>query len=109
MSLDKDKDAMRDWEIAQPSRSFRAARAGVGLLRITLLFGSIAVALAMIAVPLLEGNDRQHGAAFHPAGVDMVTTGSIGQGTYTVRRSVLQRSSDTVCIIRADGRRSGDC
>lgn len=109
MSLDKDLDATREWQIAQPSRSYRAARAGVGLLRITLLFGSIAVALAMIAVPLLEGNDREHGAAFHPAGVDIVTTGSVGQGGYTVRRSVLQRSSDAVCIIRADGTRSGDC
>ncbi len=39
----------------------------------------------------------------------MTVTGSIGANTYTVRRSVLQRSPDAVCIIRTDGGRSGDC
>jgi hypothetical protein len=77
-----------------------------GALRIALLFGSAAVALALIAVPLLEGrvSDRPAG------GVDLMSTGSIGTGeTYTIRRSVLQSSPDAVCVIRSDGTRSGDC
>ena len=74
-----------------------------GALRIALLFGSAAVALALIAVPLLEGrgSDRLAG---------LMSTGSIGTGeTYTIRRSVLQSSPDAVCVIRSDGTRSGDC
>jgi hypothetical protein len=76
-----------------------------GALRITLLFGAAAVALALIAAPLLESRDGSGGA-----GLDMTTTGSIGGTTsYTIRRSVLQSSPDAICIIRADGSRSGDC
>jgi hypothetical protein len=100
----------KDWESIRPERSFRAADAGMGLLRLTLLFGSAAVALALIAAPLLDSGSRQDYARDNgPFGLDMTSTGSIGRGTYTVRRSVLQPSPDAVCIIRADGKRSGDC
>jgi hypothetical protein len=79
-----------------------------GALRITLLFGAAAVALALIATPLLE---RRGGSGFiGNAGLDMTSTGSIGGTTsYTIRRSVLQSSPDAVCIIGSDGARSGDC
>lgn len=105
MSLDD------DWDSIRPKRSFRVADAGMGLLRITLLFGSAAVALALIAVPLLDNSDsRQQIARDGYFGLDTTTTGSIGRsGTYTIRRSVLQPSPDSVCLIRANGRRSGDC
>ncbi len=105
MSLDEDWDAIR------PERRGRIGKAGMGLLRLTLLFGSAAVALALIAVPLLDDNDgRQLIARDGFIGLDMTSTGSIGRSdSYTVRRSVLQRSPDSVCIIRANGRRSGDC
>lgn len=101
MSLD------RDWDTIRPDRRSNAARAGMGLLRITLLFGSAAAALALIATPVLERQSRPK----YPAGVDMTSTGSIARGdnTYTLRRSVLQSSPGSVCLIRADGRRSGDC
>jgi hypothetical protein len=100
----------RDWESIRPERSFRAADAGMGLLRVTLLFGSAAVALALLATPLLERGTRQEFAVnTFPAGLDMTSTGSIGRSVYTVRRSVLQASPDAVCIISASGRRSGDC
>jgi hypothetical protein len=79
---------------------------GMGALRIALLFGSAAVALALIAVPLLEGRSPDRLAS----GIDLMSTGSIGRGEiYTIRRSVLQPSPDAVCVIRADGARSGDC
>ncbi|WP_394887099.1 hypothetical protein ACG873_20390 [Mesorhizobium sp. AaZ16] len=77
-----------------------------GALRITLLFGSAAVALALIAVPLLEGRNSDRLAG----DIDLMSTGSIGRGeTYTIRRSVLQSSPDAVCVIHSDGARSGDC
>ena len=106
MSLDDDWDAIR------PERGVRAVNAGMGLLRITLLFGSAAVALALIAVPLLdkEGDGRQQIARDTFIGLDTMSTGSIGRSdTYTIRRSVLQPSPESVCLIRANGRRSGDC
>ncbi|UCI20899.1 hypothetical protein FJ970_08055 [Mesorhizobium sp. B2-1-8] len=104
MSLD------RDWDSIRPDRGFRAADAGMGVLRVTLLFGSAAVALALIATPFLDSQTRSQTARDDFPGLDMAATGSIGhRSTYTVRRSVLQAAPDGVCIIRSDGKRSGDC
>ncbi|MDR7034350.1 hypothetical protein [Mesorhizobium sp. BE184] len=100
MSLDK------DWDSIRPDRSFRA---GMGVLRIALLFGSTAIAVALMAIPYLEGKKDQF-IARNPAGLDMMATGSIrSDNTYTVRRSVLQPSPGSVCIIRDNGSRSGEC
>ena len=48
-----------------------------------------------------------------PDGIDDVTTGSIGstgyRGEYTIRKSVLQSSPHTVCVIRDNGVQIGDC
>ncbi len=104
MSLD------RDWDSIRPERGFRAADAGMGILRITLLFGSAAVALALITAPFLDSQTRAIGHDDLAGGLDMTSTGSIGgRNTYTVRRSVLQPTPSSVCIIRANGKSSGDC
>ena len=105
MSLEK------DWDSIRPDRSFRAGEAGMGVLRITLLFGSAAVALALLATPLLDrGAQERFASNTYPSDLDMTSTGSIGRSTtYTVRRSVLQPSPDSVCIISNNGRHSGDC
>lgn len=104
MSLDK------DWESIRPQRSFRAADAGMGLLRITLLFGSAAAALALLATPILERSTKAELAATtFPMGLDMMSTGSIGGRVYTMRRSVLQPTPESVCIISPSGHRSGEC
>ena len=104
MSLD------RDWDSIRPDRSFRAVDAGMGILRITLLFGSAAVALALIATPFLDSQTRSTSKrdAF-ASGIDTMTTGSIGRDTYTLRRSVLQPLPSSVCVIRDNGVSSGDC
>jgi len=100
MSLDK------DWDSIRPDRS-RAASAGMGILRVTLLFGSAAVALALIATPYLDSQMRPQSDR---DGLDMTSTGSIGHlDTYTLRKSVLQPLPSSVCVIRANGKRSGDC
>ncbi|KQU96256.1 hypothetical protein ASD99_25670 [Mesorhizobium sp. Root695] len=104
MSLD------RDWDSIRPERSFRAADAGMGILRITLLFGSAAVALALIATPFLDSQTRSLSSRDDFAGgLDMTATGSVHRETYTLRRSVLQPQPSSVCIIRSNGRSSGDC
>ncbi|MGH6763909.1 MAG: hypothetical protein ACRECW_20245 [Phyllobacterium sp.] len=82
--------------------------AGAGILRVALLFGSAAVALALIAAPLADRGAKAVIAG--TGGVDTMTTGSINEpGRYTVRKSVLQGSPNAVCIIRQDGAKSGDC
>jgi hypothetical protein len=102
MSLDK------DWDSIRPDRGWRAADAGMGILRITLLFGSAAVALALIAAPLLDSQTRS--ARDGLAGIDTMSTSSIGhRDTYTLRRSVLQPLPSSICVIRSDGSRSGEC
>jgi hypothetical protein len=94
MSLD------RDWDSIRPERSFRAADAGMGILRITLLF----------ATPFLDSQTRSLSSRDDFAGgLDMTATGSVHRETYTLRRSVLQPQPSSVCIIRSNGRSSGDC
>ncbi|TIV91385.1 MAG: hypothetical protein E5V85_31030, partial [Mesorhizobium sp.] len=82
----------REWDSIRTDRTFRAADAGMGILRIALLFGSAAVALALIATPFLDNQTRPQGARNGLiGGLDMASTGSIGhRDTYTLRRSVLQ-------------------
>lgn len=101
----------RDWDSIRSDRAFRAADAGMGILRITLLFGSAAVALALIAAPFLDSQTRSLSARDDFASeLDMTATGSVShRETYTVRRSVLQPEPSSVCIIRSNGRSSGDC
>jgi hypothetical protein len=87
--------------------------AGGGVLRLTLLFGSAAVALAIILTPVAQNQIARTGG-----GLDMMATGGTGSGyrargagsntSYTVRRSVLQQQGG-ICIISSDGMRTGDC
>ena len=81
--------------------------AGTGVLRIALLFGSAAVALTLIMAPFAENYARSQVAG----GFDMMSTGSTPakQNSYTIRRSVLQPAPESVCIIRPNGSRSGEC
>lgn len=97
----------QEWDAIRSRRQPLFGVAGMSMLRFALLFGSAAVAIALILAPLAErytkaqivGADR----------LDFTATGSIDErGAYTVRRSVLQ-DPGAVCIIRANGQRSGDC
>ncbi|MEP9373053.1 hypothetical protein [Mesorhizobium sp. KR1-2] len=96
------------WELVRGGRGFRIESAGIGALRITLLFGSAAVAFALLAVPILDARTRARPQVMR-ADLDMTITGSIDRGGYTIRRSVLQSSPSAVCVIRNDGARRGDC
>lgn len=86
--------------------------AGSGMLRIVLLFGSVAIALALIIAPVLDkGSNADFAEVDGQYGVDMMRTGTIGSRgtTYTIHRSVLQSSPNSVCIMRSNGTSSGDC
>jgi hypothetical protein len=95
-----------EWNLIRKDRAWRPAGAGMGLVRIALLF-----AFAMILVPIVDDRPRDRLAAGgYAAGVDYFETGTVKrQETYTIRRSVLQPSPHSVCAIHADGRREGDC
>lgn len=90
-----------DWNGSQPGF------APGGAIRLALIFGSVAVALGLIIAPLAEDRLTRKAST---AGLDFMSTGSVGADrSYTIRRSVLQSTPDAVCIIRANGARSGDC
>jgi len=95
-----------EWSRNEDDSWKRTARSGA--LRAALLFGSAGVALALVLTPIVERKSRSY--AF--AGVDLMSTGTVAKqrpGTYTIRRSVLQTHPSELCIIRADGSRSGIC
>ncbi len=96
-----------DWNSIRGERASFFGMAGAGILRATLLFGSVAVALALILAPIADNQTRQLASG----GVDRMSTGSVSRAPsgYTIRRSVLQDSPTAICIIRNDGTRSGDC
>jgi hypothetical protein len=99
----------QDWSTASPRAADETVGA-LGSLRIALLFGAAAIAFALVAAPLA---DRSTDALLAGSGLDRMSTGSVqpagDAGNYTIRRSVLQANPNSVCIIRANGTRSGDC
>jgi hypothetical protein len=79
-----------------------------GAIRIALLFGSVAVAIALLLTPVLDREMRV--ARVNALGIDRTVTSSIAtQGVYTLHRSVLQSSPSAVCVIQSNGVRTGDC
>lgn len=85
----------------------RVGNAGVGLVRIALLFGSAAIALALVLAPIMERRTRE--AAFKGIGLDYIATGSIDGGghIFTVRRSIMQ--PEPVCIFPGTDKESPAC
>jgi hypothetical protein len=101
-----------DFEIGRAAHDGRVPSlrgAGGGILRIALLFGLGAIALALLVTPYVD-NQVQSRIARSAAPLDFISTGTVrNSGTYTIRRSILQASPRSVCIIRDNGTRSGDC
>lgn len=96
------------WNLVRGARASRLETAGMGALRITLLFGSAVIAFALLATPALD--DRTRHDTGEGVGLDLMSTGSTKRGEiYTIRRSVLQSRPDAVCIIGSNGQHSGEC
>lgn len=95
-----------EWDAIRSQRAPLFGAAGMGMLRVALLFGSAAVALALILAPMAHRYSESHFVGVD--GLDFTATGSIGERDYTIRRSVLQEPG-SVCIIRANGQRGGGC
>jgi hypothetical protein len=101
---------IEDWERLRQPRAGRNAP-GISPIRIALLFGSVAVAFALLAVSFLgDSRGAEYFNALRATGVDTITTGSInGTKTYTIRKSVLQSSPGAACVIQQDGTSTGEC
>jgi hypothetical protein len=96
------------WNLVRGARASRLENAGMGVLRITLLFGSAVIAFALLATPVLDMRTRHEAGS--GLGLDLMSTGATKRSeVYTVRRSVLQSRPDAVCIIRSNGQHSGEC
>jgi hypothetical protein len=95
-------------EWSSPAVEREPPLADFGSLRLALLFGAGAVTLALLVAPLADRSRQEF--ARNGDNLDRMSTGSIsGRGNYTIRKSVLQTSPNSVCIIRPNGSRSGDC
>ncbi|MBX9468575.1 hypothetical protein [Rhizobium rhizophilum] len=97
------------WKAAR-SRERSSIKTGrTGVLNIALLFGTAAIALSLVLTPMLASKSDRKTLAYQPDEFDMITTGSIPKDDsgkrYTIRRSVLQETPGSVCII--DGYGSG--
>ncbi len=79
-------------------------------IHVALMFGAAAVAMALLLTPVFDRGTEGYLASAD--NLDRMTTGSTprrGPQVYTIRKSVLQSSPDSVCVIRANGVRHGDC
>lgn len=79
----------------------------IGVLNLALLFGTAAIALALVLAPVLSSRTNTRMLAQSPENFDMMSTGSVPQRSegkrYTVRRSVLQEMPGAVCIVGENG------
>jgi hypothetical protein len=99
------------WRTVQDKDLATSQSRRTGVLNLSLLFGTAVIALTLILTPMLSSKNDKRMLANTPIDYDNISTGSIpSAGTakrYTVRRSVLQEMPGAVCIIDADGSKSG--
>ena len=95
-----------DYDLASPVSQVRSV-----LIRGSILFGAAVVAVALVVVPAIKGEDDTL-SAMSGANIDMMSTGSISSGgqstSYRVQRSITQPGVGP-CIFWPDGRKQGAC
>ncbi len=94
--------------------TYRSGRTGA--LNVALLFGTAAIALSLIVTPMLAKRGEQDRMAHIQQDFDMISTGSIQRNNdnaieknrhYTIRRSVLQDTPGSVCIVQGYNSETG--
>lgn len=99
-----------EWAKIRKPKPSSISEAGSGVMRIALLFGGLAIAMGLFVAPLLDRDSEDR--LFANFGVDPITTASTPgkkSSTYIVRRSVLQSTPTSKCIVHANGTAVGDC
>lgn len=100
------------WSTVQDKDLIGSRSRRTGVINLALLFGTAVIAMTLILTPMLGSKTDARAIASRPLDYDRIQTGSIpdrdgSSSRYTVRRSVLQEMPGAVCIIDADGTRSG--
>lgn len=94
------------WSSVHSNSGDRRGPARLSALRLALLFGTAAIALALIVPPMIA----IPGGGIGQPDIDFTTTASVPtKREYTIHRSVLQPPGGAVCIIDSHGGRTGDC
>ncbi len=91
---------------------FLLGNQGRSQIEAAIFFCILTVTAALFIVPLLENPEKRlaGGDNLYPQPVDQIVTGSVKTPTrYKIRKSVLQPSKTSQCIIYPDGRQFGDC
>ncbi|CAG0998746.1 hypothetical protein RHIZO_02685 [Rhizobiaceae bacterium] len=100
-----------DWRAERGDQREAGVTQSWSPIHVALMFGAAAVAMALLLTPVFDRGTEGYLASAD--NLDRMTTGSTarrgGPQVYTIRKSVLQPSPDSVCVIRANGIRHGDC
>ncbi len=107
--------AMTNKDFGKDVRQSRraASRSGrVGAINVALLFAVAAIAVSLVLTPVLSDHNSSTQLASQPETLDTMATGSIpaprdGSKRYTIRRSILQDTPGSVCIVGAGNGDSG--
>jgi hypothetical protein len=95
------------WKAVREKEQASVSSRKTGALNIALLFGTAVVALTLILTPMLADKSKSSVFASVPSEVDSITTGSIPKTDsgkrYTIRRSVLQETPGSVCVVQGYG------
>ena len=79
------------------TKRFTKNASGEMTIRMALLLGGVAIAVSVVAAPLLESASQSY-ADNKSFGIDRILTGSINDAKrYTIRKSVLQEDTTLVC------------
>jgi hypothetical protein len=101
------------WKAVREKEQASVSSRKTGALNIALLFGTAVVALTLILTPMLADKSKSSVFASAPSEFDSITTGSIPKSEngaksengkrYTIRRSVLQDTPGSVCVVQGYG------
>jgi hypothetical protein len=105
MNEERQMARMSEWYQEQSDEIETAtAPLNTGLLSFTLTVAAAVVVLSLLITPFVSSNVNSYVSSATGLNTDRIVTGSIrnnpGVERYTVRRSILQKSPDAVCIIR---------
>ena len=99
------------WKAVREKERSSTASRRTGALNIALLFGTAVVALTLILTPMLADKSKSSVFASVPSDFDNITTGSVPKTEngkrYTIRRSVLQDTPGSVCVVQGYGSGAG--
>ncbi|WP_112943771.1 MULTISPECIES: hypothetical protein [unclassified Rhizobium] len=101
------------WKAVREKEQASVSSRKTGALNIALLFGTAVVALTLILTPMLADKSKSSVFASAPSEFDSITTGSIPKSEngsksengkrYTIRRSILQDTPGSVCVVQGYG------